>query len=63
MTWLLKVEVETKDDAEKAACVVEEISSKKSSRIGTIDGKYEGATPIELIDIEFEELEDDEFGS
>jgi hypothetical protein len=59
MTWLLKIEVETKADAEKAVCVVEEISSKKSSIIGTIDGKYEGATPIELIDIEYEELDED----
>ena len=49
MTWLLKVEVETKDDAEKIEKVIDSMSRSNN--------------PVKLVDIEFEELEDDEFGS
>ena len=49
MTWLLKVEVETKDDAEKIEKVIDSMSRAND--------------PVKLIDIEFEELEGDEFGS
>ena len=50
MTWLLKVEVETKEDAEKMEKVIDSMSRFTNH-------------PVKLIDIEFEELEDDNFGS
>jgi len=49
LTWLVKVEVETKEDAEKMEKVIDSMSRSNH--------------PVKLIDIEFEELEDDNFGS
>ena len=43
MSWLVKIEVETKADAEKVERVVDSMSKSKM--------------PIELHDIEFEELD------
>ena len=45
MTWLLKVETETKEDAEKIEKVIDSMSRSNH--------------PVKLIDIEFEELEED----
>jgi len=45
MTWLLKIEVETKADAEKVERVVDSMSRSNH--------------PVKLIDIEYEELDED----
>ena len=45
MTWLLKVETETRADAEKIEKVIDSMSRSNQ--------------PIKLVDIEFEELEEE----
>ena len=54
MTWLLKVETETRADAEKIEKVIDSMSR------GAFKVDYScNNHPIKLIDIEYEELDED----